>query len=424
MAIEKKLIHFSKLSDFETQLNAENILDYSIVFIQDAKKIWTHGQYYDCNGGNGTSDSPTFLRIGDADDEAKANFIAVANGEKSADYYTCSSRVQGAPADGIITSLDLAGPTGSPVYVSYTFYGSPMRGGLANKLLKITTTLTVSTSVITTTYEAVLDAKQDTITDLEDIREGAAKGATALQPEDIKDEVYIADFTMESLMNGMNNGSQVDCDMQALVAAMNANKIILVRESVDSSYKGAYVLNGYAEDLLYFSIVLLQGDVLYCEGTVYGDYQQFIDGRTLHVRWWADKQDILVSGENIKTINGKSLLGSGDIAPSGYERKLTFSPGQTCGLAVDNKHMLTNILSGQLTIQLPTTNPTSDNYTKECGITFTTGSTAPTIIFNGNILWVNGTAPTIDANCVYEFSFKFNFANNMWLGVYASFKTA
>lgn len=52
MAIEKKLIHFSKLSDFETQLNAGNILDYSIVFIQDAKKIWTHGQYYDCNGSS------------------------------------------------------------------------------------------------------------------------------------------------------------------------------------------------------------------------------------------------------------------------------------------------------------------------------------------------------------------------------------
>ena len=374
--------------------------------------------------GEGDITTPTFLRIGDADDEAKANFIAVANGEKSADYYICSSRVQGVPVDGIVTILKLDGPTGSPVYVSYTFYGSPMQGGLANKLLKITTKLTVSTGVITTTYEAVLDAKQDTITDLEDIREGAAKGATAVQPEDIEDEVYIADFTMESLMNGMNNDSQVDCDMQALVAAMNANKIILVRESTYSDYKGAYVLNGYAEDLLYFSIVLHQGDVLYCEGTVYGDYQQFIDGRTLYVQSWADKQDALVSGENIKTINGKSLIGSGDIAPSGYERKLTFSPGQTCGLSVDNKHMLTNILSGLLTIQLPTTNPTSDNYTKECGITFTTGATAPTIIFKGNIWWVNGTAPAIDANCVYEFSFKFNFANNMWLGVYTSFKTA
>ena len=49
MAIEKKLIHFGKLADFEIQLNAGNILDRSIVFIQDAKKIWTHGTYYDCS---------------------------------------------------------------------------------------------------------------------------------------------------------------------------------------------------------------------------------------------------------------------------------------------------------------------------------------------------------------------------------------
>lgn len=51
MAIEKKLIHFGKLTDFETQLNAGNILNRSIVFIQDAKKIWTHGTYYDCSEG-------------------------------------------------------------------------------------------------------------------------------------------------------------------------------------------------------------------------------------------------------------------------------------------------------------------------------------------------------------------------------------
>lgn len=375
---------------------------------------------YAGGGGGGI----TVLRIGDADDEAKANFIAVANGEKSADYYICSSGVQGASADGIVTNIEKTGPTGSPVYVSYTFYGSPMAGTLAKKLLKITTTLTVSTGVITTTYEAVLDAKQDAITDLEDIREGAAKGTTAVQPEDIKDEVYIADFTMESLLMGMNNSSQVGCNMQALVAAMNANKIILVREGADSEYKGVYVLNGYAEDMLYFSIVDSQGCILYCEGTDYVNYGQFIDGGTLRVRRWTDKQDTLVSGENIKTINGKSIIGSGDIAPSGYERKVVYTAGQTCGLSVDNKLMLTNILSGQLTIQLPTTNPTSDNYAKECGITFTTGSTAPTIIFNGNIWWVNGTAPIIDANSAYEFSFKFNFANNMWLGVYGSFKTA
>ena len=49
MAIEKKLICFARLEEFERQLTAGNILDYSIVFIQDAKKIWTRGTYYDCN---------------------------------------------------------------------------------------------------------------------------------------------------------------------------------------------------------------------------------------------------------------------------------------------------------------------------------------------------------------------------------------
>lgn len=50
MAINKKLICFARLEKFEEQLNAGNILEHSIVFIQDAKKIWTHGTYYgDCS---------------------------------------------------------------------------------------------------------------------------------------------------------------------------------------------------------------------------------------------------------------------------------------------------------------------------------------------------------------------------------------
>lgn len=44
MAINKKLIHFKTKAAFESQLN--NILDTSIVFIQDANLIWTHGTYY------------------------------------------------------------------------------------------------------------------------------------------------------------------------------------------------------------------------------------------------------------------------------------------------------------------------------------------------------------------------------------------
>lgn len=51
MAINKKLIHFQTLANFEAQLSAGNILDTSICFIKDAKKIWTHGEFYDCSEG-------------------------------------------------------------------------------------------------------------------------------------------------------------------------------------------------------------------------------------------------------------------------------------------------------------------------------------------------------------------------------------
>lgn len=46
MAINKKLIHFQKKENFEKEVANENILDRSIVFIQDSKEISTHGEVY------------------------------------------------------------------------------------------------------------------------------------------------------------------------------------------------------------------------------------------------------------------------------------------------------------------------------------------------------------------------------------------
>ena len=49
MAINKKLIHFRNKQKFEEELAKGNILDTSIVFIQDTTEIYTHGQLYDCS---------------------------------------------------------------------------------------------------------------------------------------------------------------------------------------------------------------------------------------------------------------------------------------------------------------------------------------------------------------------------------------
>lgn len=47
MAINKKLIHFKNKENFNNEVANGNILDTSIVFIQDTKEIYTHGQFYD-----------------------------------------------------------------------------------------------------------------------------------------------------------------------------------------------------------------------------------------------------------------------------------------------------------------------------------------------------------------------------------------
>nr|DAU84822.1 MAG TPA: hypothetical protein [Caudoviricetes sp.] len=46
MAIEKKLVCFKTQANFDAELAAGNIKDYSIVFIKDSQKIWTHGVYF------------------------------------------------------------------------------------------------------------------------------------------------------------------------------------------------------------------------------------------------------------------------------------------------------------------------------------------------------------------------------------------
>lgn len=188
-------------------------------------------------------------------------------------------------------------------------------------------------------------------------------------------EVYIADFTMDSLREGMNNGTNVDCNIQGLVTSMNANKVILVRENDDSSYKGVYILNGYAEDLLYFSIVDSDGNILWCEGTQYES--QYIEGSVLHLRNFDDKQDVLISGETIKTINGESIVGEGNITIAGGsgEKGEKGDKGDT-GVGVQSVKQTTtsNVDSGYNVVTVTLTDGTTSTFSVKNGSKGSTGA--------------------------------------------------
>ena len=329
-------------------------------------------------------------------------------------------------------------------------------------------------------------------------------------------ETYLADFTMFSLRQGMNNGEQVRCDMNSLIEAMAANKTILVREDEESNgYSGVYVLNGYAEDLLYFSIVDYVGDVLYCNGTDYTNTSSFINGQTLHVRRWDDKadsgalstvatsgsyndlsdkptipsavtestvsgwgftkntgtyskpsggipksdldsdvqgilnnavtkknfsdleyietqaiasedfvyalpdtangdeDDILLTAKKVKTINGESIYGSGDIEISGGGSsgggKEVVMVDDVWTIAPNKIYVLDNSYRGgseDISIGIiETSNALIDEYVI-CFKTFEEGGfiIAPTFLLPSYVKWANGIPPTIDLDTLYELS--------------------
>lgn len=247
---------------------------------------------------------------------------------------------------------------------------------------------------------------------------------TGQQVEDILDqvasggsnEVYIADFTRESLRKGVYDGTNVECDIRALVDAMNANKVILVREDKDSSYKGVYVLNGYAEDLLYFSIVDTYGSILWCEGTDYIN-SQFIEAHSLHERNWGSKQNTLVSGENIKTINGESILGSGDIEISSGGGSSSGGNGaypEVDGSIYDSGYLGNYYIVDELMpntfyvfpecdiLDITELGPETAGVSNEYLFQFTSGATATSLTLPGDIKWANEL--TIEPNMIYQVS--------------------
>ena len=115
------------------------------------------------------------------------------------------------------------------------------------------------------------------------------------------------------------------------------------------------------------------------------------------------KQDKLVSGMNIKTINGESVLGSGDItitSSGGAYPEVNHGTGDTTFTLTPNTfHVWDKVTS--LTLNFG--NETS-GVANEYLFQFTSGSTATSLTLPDSIKWANDNVPTIGANMIYQVS--------------------
>ena len=148
--------------------------------------------------------------------------------------------------------------------------------------------------------KAELNAKQDVISDLDSIRSGAALGATALQsvPSEYATEQWVNE-------QGFLKEHQ-DISNLATKAELNAKQdVITDLDTIRSGAAlGATALQSVPSEYVTETELNNKGYLTSVPDT-YALKSEIPDIST--------KQDTLVSGTNIKTVNGTSLLGSGNI---------------------------------------------------------------------------------------------------------------
>ena len=131
-----------------------------------------------------------------------------------------------------------------------------------------------------------------------------------------------------------------------------------------------------------------------------------------------NKQDKLVSGTNIKTVNGESILGSGDITISGsgsssggngaYAQVNHGTSDTTFTLTPNTFHVWDEVTNLTLTLGSETS-----GVANEFLFQFTSGATATSLTLPYDVKWVNDSVPAIAENKTYQISILNKLASSL-----------
>ena len=250
-----------------------------------------------------------------------------------------------------------------------------------------------------------VDAKQDIISDLNAIRLGATAGATALQAvpaeyvtdDELTNKGFATITYVDEKVADLVDGAPETLDtLDELAAALKDNKDIVdvLNNSIASKQDKIDDLDSIRSNASKGATALQ---------SVPSDYVTETE---------LNNKGYLTEHQSIKTLNGTSLIGSGNIVV-GY-RPLQTSTSTSMTLTPNVYHRNTSTSLSSLTITLGSI---SDNtILNEYFVEFTTRSSGTTVNLPSNIKWANGEAPTFEASTTYQISI----INN--LGVVAKFK--
>lgn len=226
-----------------------------------------------------------------------------------------------------------------------------------------------------------LNGKQDTISDLADIRSGAAAGATAVQPSDLAAVATSGDY--DDLLNKPTiPAAQVNSDWNANSGvAQILNKPTIPAAQVQSDWNEADNT---------------KVDYIKNKPTIPN-----VSGK-------ADKVVGAVSGD-VATLDGNGNLTDSGLSVFDFFVMVEDASTPPASMAPNNVYKY-GTLSGNTTFP-PLATPTETDIANVYCWTFATPATAPTITWPVAITdWAGGSAPTINASKSYEVSVMDGFA--------------
>lgn len=222
------------------------------------------------------------------------------------------------------------------------------------------------------------NGKQDAISDLEAIRSGAGKGATAVQPEDIPSEVELITISGDMLAD---EPTYTTVEAQSIIDAYNANKLIAIKCGTRINFgKGWFIPNINIRTQSGVSQIFLSGIL----GNYYIEHRIIYDSSAETIS--ASSQILIDLSES----GGSSDESSNVIIVEDVPDYLSVSEAKT--------YRITRQVSSALTIAVET-----ESYSTSTVI-FETGDVAPSLLIENQAFWVNGNIPSIESYTVYELS--------------------
>ena len=439
MAITNKLITFNKLTSFETQLTLGNILDTSIVFIKDAKKIWTKGTYFDCSGGGSNN-----IAIYETTDDVyngvlNDNIYELSQILTNFNIYTfvIKQRIKiGTYNIFVFNRCREIDPGTNYFSCLYTNASEHILYKLSHTITNSAVTLTKQELALksdipnTDDFLQYLDPTLKTIAANgllgDDEMIYALPNSSIIESEDYdkilatKDDIgYTTDFSVADIEAVYGRGITKPINVQGLISAIEANKPIIIPTNItDASNVGgnAVTMAKMENDgFIYLNVI-----VPYLDG-VHKEYFIQIKITTAQLIKSGSNGSItlkeLVAKTDLKTINGESILGSGDIVVGGEGSVpvVTLQYGTISLLQPNVITIIKNVLQNLYITDFSTSSSNHDEYT----IIFSTGAVEPAlpaITLPDYVLWANGSIPTLEWGTVYEFSITRDLLNIIPIG--------